>query len=143
MATDLSSTSKSDCMISFLIDFTILGASVGFWRHRARTFVLTSASSILHCCTIPTLYTSTIAREVKIRSNDVMRKRCARVAWLHGLCPRACRVVTCRMVTWFVPVRVSRGWLHGLPIALALALALVLTRGAGSASFNAVAFQVF
>ena len=56
----------------------------------------------------------------------------------------------------FVPARVSRGymshgymvcvsahvaWLHGLPIALALALAL--TRGAGSASFNAVAFLVF
>ena len=68
VAADLSSTSKSDRMISFLIDFTILGASVGFWRHRARTLVLTSASSILHCCTIPTLYTSTIAREVKIRS---------------------------------------------------------------------------
>ena len=73
----------------------------------------------------------------------------------------------CRMVTWFVPVHVSRGymvcararvaWLHGLracrmvtwfarvvawfacnPIALALALLHV----AGSASFNAVAFLV-
>ena len=61
---------------------------------------------------------------------------CARVAWLHGLRPCACRVVTwfarvshgymvcararvawlhglraCRMVTWFAPVRVSRGYM--------------------------------
>ena len=49
--------------------------------------------------------------------NDVIRKCRARVAWLHGL--RACR-----MVTWFVPMRMSRGyivcarehvaWLHRL-----------------------------
>ena len=58
--------------------------------------------------------------------SDVIRKRRTRVTWLHGL-------HACRVVTWFVPVRVA--WLHGLPIALALALA-------GSASFNAVAFLV-
>ena len=75
--------------------------------------------------------------------SDVICKHRARVAWLHGLCPRACRVVTwfarmlrgymvcarvawlhglraCCVVTWFA--RVSRGymvctrvaWLHGL-----------------------------
>ena len=56
--------------------------------------------------------------------------------------------VTCRVVTWFVPVHVSHGymvcararvaWLaiHGLPSPIALAL----PRVAGSASFNAVAF---
>ena len=49
--------------------------------------------------------------------SDVISKRHTRVAWLHGLCPRACRVIT-----WFA--RVSHGymvfararvaWLHGL-----------------------------
>ena len=50
--------------------------------------------------------------------SDVIRKRRARVARLHGLFPRACRVVihlyglsACRMVTWFAPVRVSRGYM--------------------------------
>ena len=37
--------------------------------------------------------------------SDVIRKHRACVAWLHGLCMRACRVVT-----WFAPVRVSRGY---------------------------------
>ena len=51
--------------------------------------------------------------------SDVIRKRRARVAWLHGLRPHARRVVT-----WFAPARASRGymvcararvaWLHGL-----------------------------
>ena len=55
-----------------------------------------------------------------------------RVAWLHGLCQRACRVVT-----WFVPVRVLLGYM------VCLALALALPHVAGSASFNAVAFLVY
>ena len=61
--------------------------------------------------------------------SDVIRKRRTRVTWLHGL--RACR-----MVTWFALVRVSRGYM------VCLALALALPRVAGSASFNAVAFLV-
>ena len=36
--------------------------------------------------------------------SDVIRKRRARVTWLHGL--RACH-----MVTWLAPVRVSRGYM--------------------------------
>ena len=62
----------------------------------------------------------------------------ARVAWLHGLCPRACRVVTwfvpvrvsrgnmvcARVVTWFAPVRVSLDYMVCLALALAQALAL-------------------
>ena len=88
----------------------------------------------------------------------------ARVAWLctwfvparvsrgyiHGLCPRACR-----MVIYIARTRVA--WLHGLrtrrvvtrfarvagyTVCLALALALALPRVTGSASFNAVAFLV-
>ena len=49
--------------------------------------------------------------------SDVIHKRRARVAWLHGL-------HACCMVTWFAPVCMSRGymvcacvrvaWLHGL-----------------------------
>ena len=39
--------------------------------------------------------------------SDVIRKRHARVAWLHGLCPRACRVVI-----YMVCARIA--WLHGL-----------------------------
>ena len=67
MAVDDRRASKSDFKISCFIDFTIAGTSVGFFRHWARTFVLTSASNILHCCTSPTLYTLRIARELKIR----------------------------------------------------------------------------
>ena len=97
--------------------------------------------------------------------SDVIRKRRARVAWLHGLRTCACRVVTwfalvcvsrgymvctrarvawlhglrscaCCVVTWFAPVRVSRGYM------VCPALVLALPRVAGSASFNAVAFLV-
>ena len=39
--------------------------------------------------------------------SDVIRKRRARVVWLHGLCPRAYRVVI-----YMVYARVA--WLHGL-----------------------------
>ena len=44
---------------------------------------------------------------------DVICKRGTHVAWLHGLCPRACRVVT-----WFACVVCARArvvWLRGLP----------------------------
>ena len=60
--------------------------------------------------------------------SDVIRKRRARVAWLHGL-------RSCRMVTWFARVVT---WFAYSPIALALALPCV----AGSTSFNAVVFLV-
>ena len=65
--------------------------------------------------------------------SDVIRKRRARVAGLHGL--RACR-----MVTSIVCARARVAWLHGLPSPVSLALGL--PRAAGSASFNAVEFLV-
>ena len=74
--------------------------------------------------------------------SDVICKRCTRGTW-HGLCLRACRVVTwfARMLHgYMVCARALVAWLHGLPIALALALALL--RVAGSVSFNAVVFLV-
>ena len=67
MAADDSKTSKSDFMMSVLINFTMVGASSGFFKHNARTLVFSFESSIWHCSTMPTLYTSTIAREVKMR----------------------------------------------------------------------------
>ena len=116
-------------------------------------------------CLGPGAYQVTSYASVACVSRGYMVCARARVAWLHGLCPRACCVVTwfvparvlrgymvcararvawlhglraCRMVTWFAPVRVSRGYM----ICLAPALALALPRVAGSASFNAVAFLV-
>ena len=76
---------------------------------------------ILRCMYV---YIIIIPMSVKLGSwgvpSDVIRKRRARVAWLHGSCLRVCRVVT-----WFA--RVSHGthgymicaharvtWLHGL-----------------------------
>ena len=49
------------------LDCGVQGTSSGFIKHSARTLVFSSDSSIWHCCTMPTLYTSTIAREVKMR----------------------------------------------------------------------------
>ena len=68
MAADLSSTSKSDYdFFSHRFHNTRCICRVLEAQSKDINFVLTSASSILHCCKIPTLYTSTIAREVKIR----------------------------------------------------------------------------
>ena len=65
MAADDSKTLKSDFMMS-VFDFTVAGASSGFIKHSARTLVFSSDYSIWHCCTMPTLYASAIAREVKM-----------------------------------------------------------------------------
>ena len=51
--------------------------------------------------------------------SDVIHKRRARVAWLHGLCPR-----TCHMVTWFARVT----WLHGLRVSHGYMVCLALAR---------------
>ena len=64
MAADDSKTSKTDFMMSVFIDFTMAGASSGFFKYNARTLVFSSDSS--SCCTLPTLYTSMIASEVKM-----------------------------------------------------------------------------
>ena len=91
--------------------------------------------------------------------SDVIRKCRARVVWLHGFCPRECRVVT-----WFAPVCLSRGYMvcamdsdrhkelarlcqrrHTYHMSVPRSCeneCCVIPRVAGSASFNAVELLV-
>ena len=55
---------------------------------------------ILHCMYVP----MSVTLGPWDVPSAVIRKRRARVAWLHGLCP-----YTCRVVTWFP--RVSHGYI--------------------------------